>query len=49
LRRKYGFEPGTRVEWIEREGELIPRRVMSLDELRGYLRPAPGETSLTDE
>jgi AbrB family looped-hinge helix DNA binding protein len=48
LRTKYGFPPGTKVVWIERDGELIPRPVMSLRELYGYLRPKPGEQSLTD-
>lgn len=47
LRRKYGFPPGTKVVWIERDGELIPRPVMAVRDLRGYLRPKPGERSLT--
>lgn len=48
LRTKYGFPPGTRVVWIERDGDLIPRRLLSLDELRGYLKPRAGERSLTE-
>ncbi|MGI8824820.1 MAG: AbrB/MazE/SpoVT family DNA-binding domain-containing protein [Chloroflexota bacterium] len=47
LRSKYGFTPGTRVSWIERDGELIPRPVMSFHNLYGLLRPGPGEESLT--
>jgi len=48
LRRKYGFAPGTKVVWIERDGALIPRPVRTWGELRGWLRGAPGEKSLTD-
>lgn len=48
FRRKYGFPPGTKVIWIERDGELIPRPVLSLNDLEGYLRPGPGEQSLTE-
>lgn len=47
LRRKYGFPPGTKVVWIERDGELIPRPVRPLSELHGYLRPSPGQHALT--
>ena len=48
LRTKYGFPPGTKVAWIERDGELIPRPLLSLDQLRELLKPKPGEPSLTD-
>jgi AbrB family looped-hinge helix DNA binding protein len=47
LRRKYGFRPGTQVAWIERDGEIIPRPILPLEELYGYLRPKPGEQSMT--
>ncbi len=47
LRRKYGFAPGTKVAWIERDGELIPRPVMPVRALYGYLRPEPGQRTLT--
>ncbi len=47
LRSKYGFPPGTKVVWIERDGELIPRPVLPLRRLNGYLRPEPGQQSLT--
>ena len=47
LRTKYGFAPGTKVTWIERDGELIPRPVRPLRTLYGYLRPQPGMESLT--
>ena len=48
LRSKYGFAPGMKVIWIERDGDLIPRPVMSVHALYGYLRPRSGEQSLTE-
>jgi AbrB family looped-hinge helix DNA binding protein len=48
LRTKYGFAPGMKVVWIERDGELIPRPVMPVRELYGYLRPRSGERPLTE-
>lgn len=48
LRTKYGFPPGTKVVWIERDGELIPRPIVPLSALVGCLRPREGERSLTD-
>jgi AbrB family looped-hinge helix DNA binding protein len=47
LRSKYGFLPGTKVMWIERDGEIIPRPVLSVQTLYGYLRPPAGEHTLT--
>lgn len=47
LRVKYGFSPGTKVTWIERDGELIPRPVKPFRALHGYLRVEAGEPSLT--
>ena len=47
LRSKYGFPPGTKVVWIERDGELIPRPVKPLRELFGSLRAMPGQPTLT--
>lgn len=48
LRSKYGFPPGTKVMWIERDGELIPRPIKSWGVLQGSLAPEPGEASLTE-
>jgi AbrB family looped-hinge helix DNA binding protein len=48
LRSKYGFAPGMKVVWIERDGELIPRPVMPVNELYGYLRSRAGERRLTE-
>jgi AbrB family looped-hinge helix DNA binding protein len=47
LRRKYGFAPGAKVAWIERDGELIPLPVLPVQDLYGYLRAEPGKPSLT--
>jgi AbrB family looped-hinge helix DNA binding protein len=47
LRKKYGFPAGTKVVWIERDGEIIPRPLKAVNELRGMLRTEPGQTSLT--
>lgn len=49
LRTKYGFPPGTKVIWIEREGEIIPHPLLSISQLRGYLKRRPGEPSLAEE
>jgi AbrB family looped-hinge helix DNA binding protein len=48
LRSKYGFPAGTKVIWIERDGEIIPRPLPSLQDLRELLRPASGEPPLTE-
>lgn len=48
LRRKYGFAPGTKVVWIERDGALIPKPVRTLNELRGLLKHGPDDRPLTD-
>ena len=48
LRSKYGFPPGTKVMWIERDGELIPRPIKTWDELYGSLAPKSGERSLIE-
>lgn len=49
LRRKYGFLPGTRVEWIERDGRLYPLPVRPLTELFGLLKSEDDRLSLLDE
>lgn len=49
LRRKYGFAPGTKVVWIERDGELIPRPVSAIDALCGSISRPPGRPSLAEQ
>lgn len=46
LRTKYGFTPGTKVAWLERDGEITPHPVLPVGDLCGYLKPAPGHRSL---
>lgn len=48
LRRKYGFAPGTKVVWIERDGQIIPEPVRPLTELQGIIPRREGELSLTE-
>ena len=47
LRNKYGLAPGFKVVWIERDGEMVLCPVMAIRDLYGFLRPKPGEPSLT--
>jgi AbrB family looped-hinge helix DNA binding protein len=49
LRRKYGFAPGTKVVWIERDGELIPRPVSAIDDLSGSIPRTPLRPSLAEQ
>jgi len=36
LRDRYGFPPGTKVVWLERDGDLIPQPLLSVERLRGH-------------
>jgi bifunctional DNA-binding transcriptional regulator/antitoxin component of YhaV-PrlF toxin-antitoxin module len=45
LRARYGFPPGTKVVWLEREGDLIPKPLLSVDQLAGRYRPVTGRLS----
>lgn len=47
LRGRYGFPPGTRVIWLERDGHIVPEPVKRVEELRGSLGPGEGEEPLT--
>lgn len=42
VRRRVGIEPGQRVRVAEADGEVRVRRALSLDELQGVFRDAPG-------
>lgn len=42
LRTRYGFPPGMKVVWLERDGDLIPKPLLSVDQLRGRYRSEPG-------
>jgi len=47
LRKRFEIKPGTRVTWLEGKGELILAPMISrrLNEIRGFLKPKPGEPS----
>ena len=40
LRDRYGFPPGTKVVWLERDGNLIPKPLLSVDHCVGASRVA---------
>jgi AbrB family looped-hinge helix DNA binding protein len=47
LRERLGIEKGTRINWQEEQGRLVltPMTERRLDEIRGFLKPGPGEPS----
>jgi len=51
LRQQLGLEKGTRATWSEERGRLVltPMTERRLDEIMGFLKPAPGEPSMVDE
>jgi len=48
LRSRYGFPPGTKVLWLEREGRIVPIPLKTVGELRGCLSPASGDRGLAE-
>jgi AbrB family looped-hinge helix DNA binding protein len=38
LRDRYGFPPGTKVVWLERDGDLIPKPLLSVEGMRGRFK-----------
>jgi AbrB family looped-hinge helix DNA binding protein len=51
LREQYGLDKGTRATWTEEEGRLVltPMTMQRIKEIRGFLKPAPGEPTMFDE
>ena len=51
LRQQLGLEKGTRATWSEERGRLVltPMTEKRLDEIMGFLKPAPGEPSMFEE
>jgi len=47
LREQFGLEKGTPATWSEDKGRLVltPITARRLKEIRGFLKPAPGEPS----
>jgi AbrB family looped-hinge helix DNA binding protein len=50
LREQYGLDKGTRATWTEEEGRLVltPMTMRRIKEIRGFLKPRPGEPSAFD-
>ena len=46
IRARYGFQPGVRVSWVERDGEVFPVPLNGLRSLRGRLRIGGDQRSL---
>ena len=50
LREAYGLDKGTRAVWTEEKGRLVltPLTMQRIKEIRGFLKPGPGEPSAFD-
>jgi AbrB family looped-hinge helix DNA binding protein len=51
LRKQLEIKPGTRVTWFEENGQLVlaPMTARRMREIRGFLKPKPGEPSMFEE
>ncbi len=51
LREQLGLQKGTAATWSEEQGRLVltPITEQRLNEIMGFLKPAPGEPSMFDE
>lgn len=51
LREQLGIAKGTRATWCEERGRLVltPMTERQLDEIMGFLRPAPGGPSMFEK
>jgi AbrB family looped-hinge helix DNA binding protein len=51
LREQYGLEKGTPATWTEEKGRLVltPITLERIREIRGFLKPKPGEPSMFEE
>jgi AbrB family looped-hinge helix DNA binding protein len=51
VRERLGLEKGTPATWTEEKGRLIltPITERLLDEIQGFLKPRPGESSMFEE
>jgi antitoxin PrlF len=51
LRQQFGLEKGTPASWSEEQGRLVltPMTKQRLREIRGFLKPKPGESSMFEE
>ncbi len=51
LREQFGLEKGTPAMWTEENGRLVltPITLQRIREIRGFLKPKPGEPSMFEE
>jgi AbrB family looped-hinge helix DNA binding protein len=51
LREQFGLEKGTPATWTEDQGRLVltPLSKNRLSEIRGFLKPKPGEPSMFED
>jgi AbrB family looped-hinge helix DNA binding protein len=51
LRKRLGIRPGARFNWIEENGRLvlIPMTMRAIKEAMGFLKPKPGQPSMSEE
>jgi AbrB family looped-hinge helix DNA binding protein len=51
LREQLGLEKGTPATWTEEKGRLVltPITLLRIREIRGFLKPHPGEPSMFEE
>jgi antitoxin PrlF len=51
LREQFGLEKGTPATWTEEEGRLVltPITAQRIREIRGFLKPKPGQPSMFEE
>jgi AbrB family looped-hinge helix DNA binding protein len=51
MRERYGLKKGTPATWTEEKGRLIltPITAERIREIRGFLKPKPGEPSMFEE
>jgi len=51
LREQFGLEKGTPATWTEENGRLVltPITLQRIREIRGLLKPRPGEPSMFEE
>ena len=50
LREEYGLDKGTAATWTDEGGRLVltPMTMRRIKEIRGFLKPGPGEPSAFD-
>jgi AbrB family looped-hinge helix DNA binding protein len=51
LREEYGLDKGTPATWTEEDGRLVltPMTMRRIKEIRGFLKPGPGQPTMFDD